>query len=1016
MTDARGLVDRVAGPWLWFLADWSLRWGVLLGLVAAWFALRPPRRAETRHAICLAALVAGVILPAVPRWGVARVPWPSGGGAIPARAPAPDPTANPALAPGSTSTARETPEGIGPARPAVRGIGATRPAVAPPGPPRRPGIVDVLALAVAATWASAVLAMACRWAGGRLVLAGLRRRASVVDAGPGRLLEECRRAVGLSRPVRLGSDPAVASPAVLGGRRPLVLVPGDWGSWPEADRRACLLHELSHLARRDDWAKLAQELVRIPLFFHPLVAWLLARLDRERELLADEAVVAHGADPVAYARLLLDLARRPGRLLIGPGASRPAWLPFLDRRTVAARIERLLEDDMPRTIESSPPRRLVALGAVALFATLIAGGLRIRPVEAKAGVPAADDRALKGAVLGPDGEPVAEAVVVVGSRKYASIEARTLRTDADGHFTWPLPPGEVFGELVAYKAGQAPALRPHHIKAETRADEITLKLGTTVPFEAVLLDEAGRPMAGARVRIEMIATASATPNSTSTSYSYVRRDALAGSPLSGLFEATTDGRGSFSFNDLGPWSWVRLGAIGADGRSLRVKPSSPPVGLVPSMMDGQGFVAAPPGSATRLVASPAARVAGRVTTSLAGVKLSGLEVTCGGSNPDRSRPERPANFGATTITDEAGRFAFDGLNDGTVNIYVSAETLGVPWTSRAAADVAVRSGATAEVAIELIRGVEVEGKVVDRESRRGIPGTMIGVYGPTHPRSSAMTRSVTTDAEGRYRYRLPSGETYLYVMGPPPGYKTGDDEGSRRTLTIPDAPARFEAPDFELEAGAGAPALSVPAAEEPRQVAADQLTGVVVDREGRPIEGAEADAWHWAPGNTARWSVGGQSLTRPPDRRLVGVGKMSPAPLRRPPAGLLRVNPGEFVAPLQRPTQARLEPLGREVVLRRVGRVPALLRPVVVEPEPEARRDDLPVPLAIGDDGQDALLHQAITLLEPCPLAVAIGKLEAVDDPRSALRRLHHAVEERRQQAVARFRQRLLAVLRLGPG
>ena len=78
------------------------------------------------------------------------------------------------------------------------------------------------------------------------------------------------------------------------------------------------------------------------------------RLDRERELICDEAAVALGADPLAYARLLLDLARAPGALLPFTSYSRSAPLMFLERRTVVARIERLLEDNMSRTISPVP--------------------------------------------------------------------------------------------------------------------------------------------------------------------------------------------------------------------------------------------------------------------------------------------------------------------------------------------------------------------------------------------------------------------------------------------------------------------------------------------------------------------------------------------------------------------------------------------------------------------------------------------------------------------------------------
>jgi hypothetical protein len=78
------------------------------------------------------------------------------------------------------------------------------------------------------------------------------------------------------------------------------------------------------------------------------VRWLTTRLDRERELFCDKIVVARGADPVAYARLLFQLSRRPGRLLSVTTTVSPGCVPFLDCGTVAIRIERLLEVDMTR--------------------------------------------------------------------------------------------------------------------------------------------------------------------------------------------------------------------------------------------------------------------------------------------------------------------------------------------------------------------------------------------------------------------------------------------------------------------------------------------------------------------------------------------------------------------------------------------------------------------------------------------------------------------------------------------
>jgi beta-lactamase regulating signal transducer with metallopeptidase domain len=319
-----GMTDRWVISGLMLLADWSVRWGLILVALAAWFALRPPRRAATRHRLCAAALAASLLLPLAPKWANATVSWPS---------PAPAPVTRnvpPQVAheaPVEDVDDRRSGEMT---RPVVVAYPARDAASRPDVPPRssRLGPWRIAALVVAGAWASVALALLVRLAAGRLVLARFRRGARPVGSESERLLDDCRRALGLKRPAALAAHPAVRSPLTLGGRRPLVLVPPDWCGWPEPDRRACLLHELAHLVRHDDRAKLVQELVRAPFAFHPLVLWLLARLDRERELLCDEAVVALGADPVSYARLLLDLARRPGRLLPDtPVSSRLAPLP-----------------------------------------------------------------------------------------------------------------------------------------------------------------------------------------------------------------------------------------------------------------------------------------------------------------------------------------------------------------------------------------------------------------------------------------------------------------------------------------------------------------------------------------------------------------------------------------------------------------------------------------------------------------------------------------------------------------
>ena len=348
------LTARWVVPWLALLAEWSVRWGVVIAMLAAWLALRPPQRTATRHLLCLAALVGGSAAAGRAALGHAVVPWPRGGSGraqVASRRRAYAATASPEVPPPARPLPAVRADLPVADREVVHRPGRRRWRPVPIPSDRRPTRRTAggwRRLAVAVAWAAVVLALLSRLAVGRLTLARLSARPwRWAGIGP-----PPRRVPGGDRVVAAGADRGASGGRVARGRRrsaPVVLVPTDWGDWPEPHRRACLLHELAHLARYDDWAKLAQELLRAPFFFHPSVRWLLARLDRERELLCDEAAVALGSDPVAYARLLLDLARRPGRLV--PSRPRPVTA---GSRSSTAVPSRSASSDSWRTTCSAP--------------------------------------------------------------------------------------------------------------------------------------------------------------------------------------------------------------------------------------------------------------------------------------------------------------------------------------------------------------------------------------------------------------------------------------------------------------------------------------------------------------------------------------------------------------------------------------------------------------------------------------------------------------------------------------
>ena len=810
------LAERLSVPWLMFLAEWSLRWGILIALLAAGFRLWPPRSAATRHRLCLLVLATGLFLPLAPRWGNLPIPWfgpPSKSAASviePTTSPLPRIKAEP------TTQARVPQDAPALAHQVVPAKVAPIPKKEAAAASTALGFRGWAAVAASALWGSVVLVLLVRWIGGLLFVAGLRRGAMEVDGSARRLLNDCRTALNVRRRVSLATHSKVSSPVTLGGRHPLILVPEGWGEWPAASRRASLLHELAHVANLDDWSKLVQELARIPLFFHPLVAWLLGRLDLERELLCDEAAVALGSDPVPYARLLVDLARRPGRLSPGGSSLRPGWLPFLDRRTLASRIERLLEDDAASTMAVPRRRPSIALGAVAIALGLGLGGLGIRAVALEPALPATKEspksepaaaqalpapaRILQGQLLNLNNEPIADADVVAGINFAGFPNHQAFRTDREGRFAYPVPQGDQSLYVIAHKAGLSPTIWSDWVPAEA-PKEVVLKLGPASSFSGKLMDADGNPLQGAKIQMEMRAICRAYPrnkdnpaagNTVETFYEDLPADILTDSPLQGIIESQTDANGDFTFPEVPGKRWFQLRVTDPTRGEMRVREETSSEEVVAASMTEVGFVEGNPKGRARLVAIPAARVVGRVMTRVPGANVSGLEIQYQGSNPTKSHVPNKNVKGRPVRTDAEGRFVIDGLYDGTINIFVKGPGLGEAWTYRAARDVTLTSGVTSEVTIDLIPPVAVEGKVVNKDTGEPVAGVVIGIHGPARPRSSTSISSTATDKQGLFHIKLPPGETIFHAQGSGHAEEEALKEGSAQIVTIPEDAREFK--------------------------------------------------------------------------------------------------------------------------------------------------------------------------------------------------------------------------------
>jgi uncharacterized protein (TIGR03435 family) len=105
---------------------------------------------------------------------------------------------------------------------------------------------------------------------------------------------------------RLVSSTANLEPGVFGIFRPILWLPaGIANRLEDAELEAILAHELCHIRHRDNLLATLHLLVESLFWFHPLVWWLGARLEEERERACDEEVVRLGGEPQVYAESIL---------------------------------------------------------------------------------------------------------------------------------------------------------------------------------------------------------------------------------------------------------------------------------------------------------------------------------------------------------------------------------------------------------------------------------------------------------------------------------------------------------------------------------------------------------------------------------------------------------------------------------------------------------------------------------------------------------------------------------------
>ncbi|MEO8361471.1 MAG: M56 family metallopeptidase [Vicinamibacteria bacterium] len=196
--------------------------------------------------------------------------------------------------------------------------------------------------------------LAGRWSLRKLV----GRSTEVTGAEWNELLRECESDMGVSRPVRLLRSVEHNMPMAFGTLTPTIVIPAIADTWSEERRKAVLLHELAHIARRDCLTQMFAALVCGAYWMHPGVWWMARRLRVERELACDDRVLKAGAVARDYAAHLLELAYSLG------GYRSPALVVSMARSSqIEGRMMAIMDAARNRV---SPPQRAYAVGVLAM--------------------------------------------------------------------------------------------------------------------------------------------------------------------------------------------------------------------------------------------------------------------------------------------------------------------------------------------------------------------------------------------------------------------------------------------------------------------------------------------------------------------------------------------------------------------------------------------------------------------------------------------------------------------------
>ncbi len=397
---------------------------------------------------------------------------------------------------------------------------------------------------------------------------------------------------------------------------------------------------------------------------------------------------------------------------------------------------------------------------------------------------------LSGKVLDPDNTPAEGALVRLFEltyndmlRDYETLAIRECKTSSDGTFTFEtdreFEGGYRYGVILATSPKWAMGWANWRI---TQDDQVEIQLGRPGSLAGVVVDEQGKPVSDANVKITYLLAKSGGD----------RRYFMARGDLDDV-TTTTDAEGRFSFKGIPLETTAEL-LVTRPGRATIDTRLSNPGGDTLQYAVGQTDI--------RLTQPMESRIEGQVTSDGKAVEGIGLMVT--------NASNRSMAGHKPVISDADGRFTFDALTEGAYVIQIVQPREGLSDWVAPDVQATVGSGQVLrDVTVQLSKGGVLE-VLITTEDGDPMEGARISV----RSEEAGQWWSAQSDTEGLARIRLVAGS---YSLG----------NVSKRDYT----------------SAGGEQAVSIEDGKTQRLTATlrglPEVQGVVRDPEGNPLEGVE---------------------------------------------------------------------------------------------------------------------------------------------------------------------------------